>query len=231
MGSVPARFPPPFKPQDALAVPGDADPIEVGIVVVGAGPAGLACAIRLGQLAEEDPETAERLGEVPVAVLEKGKQPGSHLLSGAVVNPRGLQRLFKGRKRIDEFPFLGEVAHESVYFMTPKHSFRIPTPPSMRNHGNYVASVSQLGRFFPPLTARKKHCFFGKLRERGAGFLPQGASPPNRSIGVREKIARNSGRFGICLAHMRPPYSGRRLLRCDKPETQIDLPHDTLGKL
>ena len=80
-------------------------------------------------------------------MLEKGKQPGSHLLSGAVVNPRGLQRLFKGRKRIDEFPFLGEVAHESVYFMTPKHSFRIPTPPSMRNHGNYVASVSQLGRF------------------------------------------------------------------------------------
>ena len=140
MGSIPARFPPPFEPQDALAVPGDADPIEVGILVVGAGPAGLACAIRLGQLVEEDPATAERLGDVPVAVLEKGKQPGSHLLSGAVVNPRGLQRLFKGRKRIDELPFLGEVAHESVYFMTPKHSFRIPTPPSMRNHGNYVAS-------------------------------------------------------------------------------------------
>jgi electron-transferring-flavoprotein dehydrogenase len=147
MGSIPARFPPPFEPQDALALPTDADPIEVGILVVGGGPAGLACAIRLGQLIEEDPETAERLGEVPVAVLEKGKQPGSHLLSGAVVNPRGLQRLFKGSKRLDEFPFLGEVAHESVYLMTPKHSFRIPTPPSMRNHGNYVASVSQLGRF------------------------------------------------------------------------------------
>jgi electron-transferring-flavoprotein dehydrogenase len=128
-------------------VPTDADPIEVGILVVGAGPAGLACAIRLGQLAEEDPETAERLGEVPVAVLEKGKQPGSHLLSGAVVNPRGLQRLFKGRRRTDELPFLGEVAHESVYFLTPKRAFRIPKPPTMRNHGNYVASLSQLGRF------------------------------------------------------------------------------------
>ena len=55
------------------------------------------------------PSTAERLGDVPVAVLEKGKAPGSHLLSGAVVNPRGLQRLFKGRKRIDEMPFYGEV--------------------------------------------------------------------------------------------------------------------------
>ncbi len=79
-------------------MPTDAEPIEVGVLIVGAGPAGLACAIRLGQLLEEDPETAERLGEVPVAVLEKGKQPGSHLLSGAVVNPRGLRRLFRGRR-------------------------------------------------------------------------------------------------------------------------------------
>src|SRR4029453_10229150 len=102
--SIPARSPPPWSVEEALGVPTDADPIEVGILVVGAGPAGLACAIRLGQLAEEDPETAERLGEVPVAVLEKGKQPGSHLLSGAVVNPRGLPRLFKGRLRMDAPP-------------------------------------------------------------------------------------------------------------------------------
>jgi electron-transferring-flavoprotein dehydrogenase len=145
--SIPARYPPPWSVEDALAAPADADPIDVGVVVVGAGPAGLACAIRLGQLAEEDPVTAGRLGEVPVAVLEKGKQPGSHLLSGAVVNPRGLQRLFKGRRRIDEMPFYDEVAHESVYFLTPKRAFRIPAPPTMRNHGNYVASLSQLGRF------------------------------------------------------------------------------------
>jgi electron-transferring-flavoprotein dehydrogenase len=147
MGSVPARYPPPWSVEDVLGVPSDTDPIEVGILVVGAGPAGLACAIRLGQLAGEDPATAERLGEVPVAVLEKGKQPGSHLLSGAVVNPRGLQRLFKGRKRIDELPFFDEVGHESVYFLTPRRAFRIPAPPTMRNHGNYVASLSQLGRF------------------------------------------------------------------------------------
>src|SRR4051812_21430304 len=96
---------------------------------------------------EEDPATAERLGEVPVAVLEKGKAPGSHLLSGAVVNPRGLQRLFKGRKTIDELPFYGPVHGESVLFMTKKRSVRIPTPPTMVNHRNYVASLSQLGRF------------------------------------------------------------------------------------
>ncbi len=147
MGSIPAAFPPPWRIEEALGVPTDADPIEVGVLIVGAGPAGLACAIRLGQLIEDDPETAERLGEVPVAVLEKGKQPGSHLLSGAVVNPRGLRRLFGNRKRTDELPFYGEVQHESVYFLTPKRAIRIPAPPTMRNHGNFVASLSQLGRF------------------------------------------------------------------------------------
>ncbi len=143
----PAAYPPPWRLEEALGAPTDADPIEVGVLIVGAGPAGLACAIRLGQLVEQDPETAARLGEVPVAVLEKGKQPGSHLLSGAVVNPRGLHRLFDGRRRIDELPFYGEVTHESVYFLTPRRALRIPAPPTMRNHGNHVASLSQLGRF------------------------------------------------------------------------------------
>src|SRR5215212_7994047 len=94
----PSEFPPPFDSGEFVVAPGEPE-IEVGLLIVGAGPAGLACAIRLGQLLEDAPELAERLGEVPVAVLEKGKQPGSHLLSGAVVNPRSLRRLFKGRLR------------------------------------------------------------------------------------------------------------------------------------
>jgi electron-transferring-flavoprotein dehydrogenase len=147
VGSVPANYPPPWREEDAIARPTDADPIEVGVLIVGAGPAGLACAIRLGQLLAEDPETAKRLGEVPVAVVEKGKQPGSHLLSGAVVNPRGLRRLFNGSKRFDDMPHYDEVAHESVYFLTEKRAIRIPAPPTMRNHGNYIVSLSQLGRF------------------------------------------------------------------------------------
>src|SRR5213078_1526159 len=118
----PADFPPPFAAREFVAAPTDPEDerIEVGVLVVGAGPAGLACAIRLGQLLEEAPAVAERLGEVPVAVLEKGKQPGSHLLSGAVVNPRALRRLFRDRKRIDEMPFYGPVHGESVYFMTKR---------------------------------------------------------------------------------------------------------------
>jgi len=92
--SSPSDYPPPFKAADWIAEPTDPadERIEVGVLIVGAGPAGLACAIRLGQLLEESPATAERLGDVPVAVLEKGKQPGSHLLSGAVVNPRGVRK-------------------------------------------------------------------------------------------------------------------------------------------
>ena len=75
MSIRPSEFPPPWSPSDAIAAPSDPadERIEVGFVIVGAGPAGLAAAIRLGQLMEEDPATAERLGEVPVAVLEKGK--------------------------------------------------------------------------------------------------------------------------------------------------------------
>ena len=160
----PADYPPPFDANEYVAAPTDPEDerIEVGVLIVGAGPAGLACAIRLGQLLEDAPAGRERLGEVPVAVLEKGKQPGSHLLSGAVVNPRALRRLFKGRKRIDEMPFYGPVEHESVYFLTPRRALRIPAPPTMRNEGNFVASLSRLGRWLAE-----------QAEEGGAMILPE----------------------------------------------------------
>jgi electron-transferring-flavoprotein dehydrogenase len=145
----PADYPPPFSPAEFVAEPTDPadERIDVGILIVGAGPAGLACAIRLGQLLEEQPDLAQRLGDVPVAVLEKGKQPGAHEVSGAVVNPRALRRLFRGAKPIQELPLYGEVEAESVYFLSRNAAFRIPTPPTMRNHGNYVASLSELTRW------------------------------------------------------------------------------------
>jgi len=143
----PSDFPSPTSDVEFLGVPTDDEPIEVGVLIVGAGPAGLACAIRLGQLLEEEPRVAERLGEVPIAVLEKGKQVGSHLLSGAVINPRSLRLLFRDRKRIDELPFFGPVERESVYYLTRHQALRIPAPPTMRNHHNYIASLSQLGRW------------------------------------------------------------------------------------
>jgi electron-transferring-flavoprotein dehydrogenase len=163
----PSEFPPPFDVAEAIGAPTDPEDerIEVGIAIVGAGPAGLACAIRLGQLLENAPGLAERLGEVPVAVIEKGKQPGSHLLSGAVVNPRALQRLFAGRKRLDEMPFQGAVEQESVYLLTPGRALRIPTPPTMKNHGNRVASLSELGRWLAE-----------QAEDAGALILPETAA-------------------------------------------------------
>jgi electron-transferring-flavoprotein dehydrogenase len=176
-----ADFPPPFRAADYVTAPSDAkdERIEVGILVVGAGPAGLACAIRLGQLLEDAPELRERLGEVPVAVLEKGKQAGSHLLSGAVVNPRALRRLFRGRKRIDEMPFFGPVEQEAVYFLTKGGAYRIPTPPTMKNEGNYIASLSRLGRWLGE-----------QAEEGGAMLLPETAAEKllvsdGRAQGVR----------------------------------------------
>ena len=138
----PADYPPPWNDGEAIAAPSDAEPIEVGVLVVGAGPAGLAAAIRLGQLAAAEPETAAELGEVPVAVLEKGKAPGSHLLSGAVLDPGSLRRLLGG----DDFPSYGEVPGEAVYFLTSDRAVRVPPPPTMWNKGNVVVSLSQLGR-------------------------------------------------------------------------------------
>ena len=149
MKTRPADYPPPFSPVEAVAAPTDPadDRIDVGVLIVGAGPAGLACAIRLGQLLEESPETAERLGDVPVAIVEKGARPGSHLLSGAVVNPRALRRLFKGRPELDGVPTYGDVHGEAVYLLTKGTSLRVLPPPTMRNHANMIVSVSQLGRF------------------------------------------------------------------------------------
>jgi len=195
----PAEFPPPWSSSEAIVSPTDPvdERIDVGFLIVGAGPAGLAAAIRLGQLVEEQPALAERLGEVPVAVLEKGKAPGSHLLSGAVINPRGLQRLFKGRKRIDELPFYGEVHGESVLFLTKKHALRIPTPPTMVNHRNYIASLSQLGRWLGE-----------EAEELGVTILPETSAgrllvDGGRVVGVRTGD-RGRGRGGEELGNFEP---------------------------
>ncbi len=195
----PADFPPPFRAADYVAAPTDpeAERIEVGVLVVGAGPAGLACAIRLGHLLEEATELRERLGDVPVAVLDKGKQSGSHLLSGAVVNPRALRRLFRGRKRIDEMPFYGPVEHESVYFLTKESALRIPTPPTMKNDGNYVASLSQLGRWLGE-----------QAEETGAMLLPETSAEKllvadGRVRGVRTGD-KGRGREGEPLGNFEP---------------------------
>jgi electron-transferring-flavoprotein dehydrogenase len=147
---VPSQFPPPVDPVgEFIGPPTDAedDRIEVGVAIVGGGPAGLACANRLMQLLSEDSELAESLGEVPVAVIEKGKTCGAHNLSGAILRPSAMRELFPDVGP-EDWPAYGEVPGEAVYLMlNSKRSVRIPTPPPFRNHGNYVVSVAELSRW------------------------------------------------------------------------------------
>jgi electron-transferring-flavoprotein dehydrogenase len=145
MSVRPADFPPPFDPEEFVAEPSDPEDerIDVGALVVGAGPAGLAAAIRLAQLLEERPALQERLGDVPIAVIEKGRAPGAHLLSGAVVNPRAFRQLFPGI-HTEDLPFRAQVVREGLYFLTSKRAVRIPAPPTMWNHGNHVASLAEM---------------------------------------------------------------------------------------
>jgi|HigsolmetaAR202D_1030399.scaffolds.fasta_scaffold07020_5 electron-transferring-flavoprotein dehydrogenase len=151
---APAAYPPPVDPQKEF-IKRELDPederIDVGVAIVGGGTAGLATANRLLQLLQDDPETMERLGEVPVAVIEKAKACGGHNLSGAVVRPGPLQELYPDLTREDwrkeGFAF-GEVKKDAVYLTpTSKTAIRIPTPPGFRNHGNEIISVSALARY------------------------------------------------------------------------------------
>src|ERR1700722_19272550 len=151
---APAAFPPPVDSRKEFIKHGlDAEDelIEVGVAIVGGGTAGLACANRLLQLLADDPETMERLGEVPVAVIEKAKTCGGHNLSGAVMRPEPLQELFPEMTREDwrkEGFAYGEVTKEAVYMMpSAKTKLRIPTPPNFKNHGNEVISVSAMARY------------------------------------------------------------------------------------
>src|SRR5881396_987896 len=139
---VPARYQP-MLPLDKLIVQdgaaGAGDRMELDVVIVGAGPAGLACAIELAKLAKT------RGAELNIGVLEKAEALGEHSLSGAVVNPRALRELFPELQDAD-FPFRGLVTREAVHLLTARRAVRLPTPPTMHNAGNYIASLCELVR-------------------------------------------------------------------------------------
>jgi electron-transferring-flavoprotein dehydrogenase len=129
-----------------LAEPPDAEALEMDVVFVGAGPAGLAGAIELARLAERDAEQGGELGDIEIAVLEKAAALGEHNLSGAVVNPRAFRELFPDMKD-EDFPFRSPVTSEKVFFLTESRAQRIPTPPTMHNSGYFTASISEMVRW------------------------------------------------------------------------------------
>jgi len=114
------------------------------LVIVGGGPAGMACALRLSQLIDQhnSAHPDSPLSKENIYLLEKAREVGQHCLSGALLDPRSMRELLPGFEK--EAPIEASVSQEAVYFLTQRHKFKLPiTPPPLRDHGNYVISLNR----------------------------------------------------------------------------------------
>ena len=132
--------------------------LEVDVLIVGAGPAGLATALRLTELIEQHnaeidsgKREGKKLSTEEIYLLEKGREIGAHLLSGAVMDPRGLRELVPDFDRSDSpnsAPIASPVLRDAVYFLTERGQWQLPiTPPFLHNHANSIVSLNRLGRW------------------------------------------------------------------------------------
>ncbi|MBS0289966.1 MAG: electron transfer flavoprotein-ubiquinone oxidoreductase [Proteobacteria bacterium] len=116
------------------------DEMSFDVVIVGAGPAGIAASIRYAQLCREANK------QPSICVLEKGAEVGAHIISGAVFEPRALNELIPDWQK-EAPPLLSPVTQDEFLLFTPKKAFKLPTPPQMKNHGNYIISLGELCRW------------------------------------------------------------------------------------
>ncbi len=162
--------------------------LELDVLFVGAGPASLAGAIHLGRLLERHNRSSTQKLELSMAVLEKGSELGAHALSGAVVDPRALRELLPDSWK--EAPFEAEVGSERVLWLTESRAWPLPfTPPTLRNHGCYVASLGKLVKWLGREVERLGIDLFCEFPGRKLAF------DGDRVIGV-ETADRGVGRDG-----------------------------------
>jgi electron-transferring-flavoprotein dehydrogenase len=122
--------------------------LDADVLIVGAGPAGLACALHLARLVRQHNESGGKpeLSTEGIYVLEKGRDIGAHQLSGAVLDPRALAELVPDFAKTAPLDTL--VNDDAAYFLTASRAWKLPiTPPPLRNHGNYIVSVSKLAKW------------------------------------------------------------------------------------
>ena len=130
--------------------------LEADVLIVGAGPAGLACALHLANLIERHSATnkSPALSAENIYVLEKAREIGAHQLSGAIMDPRALRELVPDFEKSAPLDTL--VTGDAAYYLTESSSYKLPiTPPPLRNHGNYVISLNKLVKWLGGLVEKK----------------------------------------------------------------------------
>jgi electron-transferring-flavoprotein dehydrogenase len=157
--------------------------LEADVLIVGAGPAGLACALHLANLIEQrtDANKSLQLSAENIYVLEKGREIGAHQLSGAIMDPRGLRELVPDFEK--SAPLDTPVTGDAAYYLTATKAWKLPiTPPPLANQGNYVVSLNKLTKWLGGLVEKKGVNIFTQFA--GRELLYEGDGAKARVAGV-----------------------------------------------
>jgi electron-transferring-flavoprotein dehydrogenase len=149
--------------------------LEADVLIIGAGPGGLACALHLANLIEKHNEAKKSpsLSAENIYVLEKGREIGAHQLSGAIMDPRGLRELVPDFEK--NAPLDTPVTGDAAYYFTESSSYKLPiTPPPLQNHGNFVVSLNKLVKWLGGLVEKKGVNLFTQFAGRDLLYEKKG---------------------------------------------------------